>query len=146
MSLLPIWQKPGVGAIEQTIRNVLQRIIDRLGDVADGFTAIDNNVTLYANRASLLRGAIGLPARWVLGTSTVGVTDFAVLAYVANTSFTIALPQPMTVPNMVCNIKKMTSWSTLYITGTIDGATGLSFTTQYVSYTLMATSSTWVIL
>jgi hypothetical protein len=146
MGLLSSWVKPGVGNIAYEVRNILQKMIQRLGQIGDSFDTVDAHLSLNQNLSSQFLGMWGAPGRWAIGTTTIGPTDFAIFAYVANTSFTVALPSPADYPNMIVSVKKMTSTGTLYVTGTVDGASGLSISTQYVAYTIMASSSTWNII
>ncbi len=147
MSLIPSWGRPNVSSqFETRIKALFQELVRRLMEIGEGFTAIDTNVTFNTNQTSVFRGMFGGPSRWVVGTTTVGATDFALFAWVGNTTYTVALAAAQDYPNMIVTIKKVTALNSVVIAGTVDGASSLTLTTLNSSYVLMASSSTWNVL
>lgn len=146
MNLLPNWVKPGVGNIAYEVRNILQKVIQRLGEIADGFTAVETNLTFNSDQTTVFRGSWGMPVRWVAGTYTIQAVDCVILATAGAVSFTVTLPSPNQYNGQVFIVKKVDSTANrVYISGTADGAQQ-STATPYARYIFVAGSSTWNII
>lgn len=147
MHLLPDWLKSGVSTnFEPRLKATLDAIMMRLGQIAEGFTAIETNITLNPNQTTVFRGSYGMPVRWVAGTYSIVAADCVILASASTGAFTISLLSPTQYDGQVFFIKKVDSTlNSVLIAGTLDGAQR-AITTQYTCYMIVAGSSTWNII
>ena len=91
-----------------------------------------------------------LDVQAVSSTGTVALTWPRTLLLVTTSggNVTLTLPAPQTVPGFRVEVKKLTAANTLTLSSSanIDGAGTLAWTTQYQSYSVVATGDTWVIV
>lgn len=86
----------------------------------------------------------------VSATGTVALTWPRTVVLVTTTggNVTLTLPSPQTVPGFRVEVKKLTAANTLTLSSTanIDGTGTLAWSTAMQSYSVVSTSSTWVIV
>jgi hypothetical protein len=109
-------------------------------------------------RRRLLTSAGMVRPEWILAVQSISATaaltllapQTAVLVDTTSGSVTLTLPAAGTVTGARLEVKKMVAANTLTLDGnaseTIDGAATLAWTTQYQSYSLISTGTTWVIV
>jgi len=88
-----------------------------------------------------VHGSFSLPITTVTANYTVGANDYTVLCN-NSVSITITLPTAVGISGRIIVIKKLTATSTTidgYSSETIDGATTVVSTTQWLSWMLQAT-------
>jgi hypothetical protein len=95
-----------------------------------------------------VHGSFSLPITTVTANYTVGANDYTVLCN-NSVSITITLPTAAGISGRIIVIKKLTATSTTidgYGSETIDGATTVVSTTQWLSWMLQSNGTAWFVL
>lgn len=94
---------------------------------------------LAAEFGNVQRGMARASSRLVTGDTTARTSDGLILGDTTAGAFTVTLPDPATVPDMVVTIKRISAGAhALTIGGTVDGALNPTLGSQYASKTMWA--------
>lgn len=107
-------------------------------------------VTLQAKLRGAFRDAGVSSVQSLSATGDITLTGSPTLIIVDTSAgnVTLTLPAPATVTGALITVKKLTAANTLTLSSSanIDGAGTLAWSTQYQSYNVQSTGSTWVIV
>jgi hypothetical protein len=115
-------------------------VVDHSGNVGIGTSAPGTMLDVH--------GSFSLPITTVTANYTVGANDYTVLCN-NSVSITITLPTAVGINGRIIVIKKLTATSTTidgYGSETIDGATTVVSTTQWLSWMLQSNGTAWFVL
>jgi hypothetical protein len=115
-------------------------VVDHSGNVGIGTSAPGTMLDVH--------GSFSLPITTVTANYTVGANDYTVLCN-NSVSITITLPTAAGISGRIIVIKKLTATSTTidgYGSETIDGATTVVSTTQWLSWMLQSNGTAWFVL
>lgn len=86
---------------------------------------------------TIMRGCARVSSRRVTTATTATVNDGLILADATGAPFTIALPDPATVPDMCVTIKRMNGGgNAVTVGGTVDGTLNRTLGSQYSAMTV----------
>lgn len=89
--------------------------------------------------ANVQRGMASASSRTVTAATTALVTDGLILADATGGAFTVTLPDPSGVPDMVVTVKRLNGGANaVTIGGTVDGAANPTLAAQYDALTVWA--------
>ena len=111
---------------------------------------VNDWVTLQAKLRGSLRdaGLYAIQSANATGTLALSGSPTLVTVDTSGGNVTLTLPTPSAVTGHRVEVKKLTAANTLTVSSSanIDGAPTLAWTTQYQSYSLVSTGTTWVIV